>query len=247
MFGGVTTMVWKEWKELLAWRSANLRSRGPLSLLIVIVVFGLLMPLQIGVESVTSPVALVLWPWMAAFMASTTAAQSFAGERERHTLETLLASRLSDTAVLVGKTAAAVSYAWALALVSALLSLVTVNVAQGEERLVFWPLTTLIGMPLLALAAALAATSIGVLVSLRASTLRQAHQTVSIANMVLIFGGVYGLRALPPAWQDALARFLLGTPPTMLMALAGLLAALIGIILLLIAKARFRRGQIALD
>ena len=54
-------------------------------------------------------------------------ADSFAGERERHTLETLLASRLPDRAILFGKVLAAVGYGWVLVMLMLVLSLVTVN------------------------------------------------------------------------------------------------------------------------
>lgn len=53
----------------------------------------------------------------------TMVADSFAGERERHALETLLASRLSDRAILLGEAAALTSYGWLFGLVGAIMSI----------------------------------------------------------------------------------------------------------------------------
>ena len=49
---------------------------------------------------------------------------AIAGERERHTLETLLASRMPDRAILLGKVIVTVGYAWGMALVGLLLGVV---------------------------------------------------------------------------------------------------------------------------
>ena len=51
-------------------------------------------------------------------MVSSLVADSFAGERERHTLETLLASRLPDRAILAGKLLVPVAVAWGAALLA---------------------------------------------------------------------------------------------------------------------------------
>ena len=71
---------------------------------------------------------LVAWSWVPLMLVAGVVADSFAGERERHTLETLLASRLSDEAILVGKVTAAVGYGWGFTLVMAVVSLVSVNI-----------------------------------------------------------------------------------------------------------------------
>jgi ABC-2 type transport system permease protein len=48
---------------------------------------------------------------------------AIAGERERHTLETLLASRISDRAILLGKVIVTTGYAWGTALLGLLFGL----------------------------------------------------------------------------------------------------------------------------
>ena len=61
-------------------------------------------------------------------------ADSFAGERERHTLETLLASRLSDRAILFGKIAACIAYGWLMAMLCVLVGTITENVSHWEGQ-----------------------------------------------------------------------------------------------------------------
>ena len=73
---------------------------------------------------------------------------------------------------------------------------------QGE-LLMYQPNIALGGLALSFLGAGLAATA-GVLVSLRAGSVRQAAQTMSIAIMVLLFVPIFGLQALPAETQQRL-------------------------------------------
>ena len=134
MIRDILTVMWKEWRELLP---VGVTSRGrnrSWNLMIVLAVFGVFLPLQSGREWVQSPLTLLYWAWVPLFMTTGVVADSFAGERERHTLETLLSTRLPDTAILLGKLLTSVLYGWGLAAVSVLLGLVTVNVATWNGR-----------------------------------------------------------------------------------------------------------------
>ena len=62
-------------------------------------------------------------------------ADSFAGERERHTLETLLASRLSDHSILFGKIAASMAYGWLISLSCILAGAITVNIVNWHGQI----------------------------------------------------------------------------------------------------------------
>jgi ABC-2 type transport system permease protein len=174
--------MWKEFRELLI-QKPNLRG-GWIGLLVFIGVFGILLPLQSGPVWVESPIGIVYWIWVPFMMVSTIIADSFAGERERHTLETLLASRLSDKAILLGKICTAISYGWGLTLISLFLGLVSVNIVYGQGELLMYPLD--IGASILSvsfLMAAFAAT-LGVLLSLRAATVRSAQQTLGVVALL---------------------------------------------------------------
>ena len=134
MIHDVWTVVWKEWQEFRD-QLLSLR-RGGLSALILALILGVVAPVQLGAEWVESRLIIGYWPFLAATMVSSLIADSVAGERERHTLETLLASRLSDSAILIGKIIAAVLYGVGFAVANLVIGLIAVNVAHGENGLI---------------------------------------------------------------------------------------------------------------
>ena len=109
------TVLWKEWKEIVLERSAG--GSGSFRPLILIAVLGIFMPLRMGPERFFSATGLLAPTFFSAIVITAVIADSFAGERERHTLETLLASRLSDRAILFGKIAACIAYGWLISIV----------------------------------------------------------------------------------------------------------------------------------
>lgn len=242
MIGDVVTVMWKEWKEIMAMGGAQ---RGRFQLLVFVGIMGVFLPLQMGADWVTSPAVVGVWGWVPVVLVSTIIADSFAGERERHTLEGLLASRLSDAAILYGKMAAAVAYGWGLTLAGLVLGLITVNVAHRGGGLLLYPPITAIGALLLSFFGALLASAGGVLVSLRAQTVRQAQQTLSIATMVVFFVPVFGMQGLPDEVKQRMAAWVVqaGTLKLLLTGIAVLAA--IDILLVLAARARFRRPRLA--
>jgi len=242
----IITVVKKELKEF--WKArGSLRARL-LSFLPILIVFGIYMPLQqqeLWREAPFVPGAFFMA--LPLFLAGGTAADSFAGERERHTLETLLATRLSDRDIFVGKVLATVAYCVGVTWVAALASLVTLNLAAGGATPFLYTTSALtlllIGSPL----AALLITAIGVLVSLRAASVRAAAQIFSLALMACFIGGPLLLQALPTAWRDRVGAFLSGADWTMVGLLAGLALLLLDILLLALGSARFQRTRLILE
>lgn len=253
MIGDVLTILTKDLKEFVLQRGGITTTRaglrlggGWLSLLILVGVFGIFLPLQTGRDWVETPV-IVLWAWVPLFLTTSITADSFAGERERHTLETLLASRLSDTAILVGKVAAAIAYGWGVTLVSLVVGLISVNVVYGQGQLLMYPLNlTLSGLALSFLGAGLAATA-GVLVSLRASSVRQAAQTMSIAIMVLLFVPIFGIQALPAETQERLLTWVMSSSMDQILLVALGVLLVLDSVLLAAGLARFKRAKLILD
>ena len=125
----VLAVASKEWRALLGQRGF----RGKTGIVLFLAAFGIILPLQAGRAWITSPSLAIAWSWVPMFLVSTVIADAFAGERERHTLETLLATRLSDNAILFGKIVAAIGYAGAMTLASLLLGEVAVNLATWHE------------------------------------------------------------------------------------------------------------------
>jgi len=243
----VGTVVWKELREMRAPQSGQRWGRGGWSSpIIFVLVFGIFMPWQIGADWVESPLVIVYWAWVPMVLVSGVVAQTFAGERERHTLEALLATRLPDGAILAGKITAVVTYGWAVTVAAALLGVITTNILHWEGVLLFYSAGVLLAILLITLLVALLGTAVGVLVSLRASTVRQAQQTLGIASMVLVFAAVYGVQALP---IDLEAVVVQGSGQLMkqLVVGGGLAMAVLDAVLIALSAQRFQRAKLILD
>lgn len=248
MMTDLLTVMWKELHELFLQRGTR---RGTLtSIGLMLFLFGVIVPFQLGSEWVDTPRGLVFLCWIPFMMVNNVIADSFAGERERHTLETLLASRLSDLAILLGKIATAVIYGWGTSLVGMLLALITVNLFKGTGELLLYPLSYALGVPLVSLVVAGLAAGIGVLVSLHASTVRQAQQTVGTAFIVVILAVILVplfFQALPPDWKVGLVEFLNSADLTTIGLSALAAVSLIDVVLIAIAVFQFRRNRLILD
>lgn len=245
MIADVLTVAAKELKEHL-FSGTGLRG-GRLGLVVMLAVFGVLLPSQNGVEWLRSPAPMLIWSWVPLFLVAGVVADSFAGERERHTLETLLASRLPDEAILLGKVAASVAYAWGFTLATAVLSAISVNLFDWQGRVVLFPPAIIAGVALFSLLTAIGMAAAGVLVSLRAPTVRQAAQALSAGVMVLLFVPMFGIRALPAATRAEWAVRLAALDAGALAAAAALLLVLLDALLLAACFARFRRARLVLD
>jgi len=240
------TVLWKEWKEIVMERSAG--GAGSYRPLILIVVLGIFVPFQMGPERFLSATGLLAPTFFSAIVITTVIADSFAGERERHTLETLLASRLSDRAILFGKIAASIAYGWLMSISCILAGTITVNAANWHGQILMFHdaaswLIILLGPPLMGGVVATA----GVLVSLRAATVRGAQQTLAVAFAVLLLGVVFGSNRLPAEWKAWFARVLFTWSETgLVVAAEGVLLA-IDLALLFAGMARFQRSKLVLD
>ena len=245
MIADILTVARKEWREYL-FAGSGLKG-GRMGLVIMLAVFGILLPAQNGTTWISSPAPLLAWSWVPLMLVSGVIADSFAGERERHTLETLLASRLPDRAILLGKVAAAVGYGWGFAIVIAVLSLVTVNLVHWQGRVAWFPALTAVSIPVFSFLTALLASSAGVLVSLRAPTARQAAQMLSIAVMLILFVPVFGIRALPAELRASLMAVAMAGGVKTVLATVALVLAGVDVALLAASLARFQRARLSLD
>jgi ABC-2 type transport system permease protein len=216
-------------------------------LAIFVGIFGVAMPLQMGRQWVESPVGLVYWAWVPLFLVTGVIADSFAGERERHTLETLLASRLSNRAILFGKFLAALAYVWGQILVSLLLGAVVVNLVHGRGQFLLYRASVGLGAAGLGLLGAGLVAGVGILISLRAPTVRQAQQTLLIPFTIVMLLPSIGTMLLPADLQARFFKWMMEADVTPFV--LGVLAVLLVIdaALLAAALARFQRARLILD
>jgi ABC-2 type transport system permease protein len=240
------TVLWKEWKEIVLERSGS--GAGRFRPLFLIAVLGIFVPLRMGPERFFSAAGLLMPTFFSAIVITAVISDSFAGERERHTLETLLASRLSDHAILFGKIAASIAYGWLISLSCILAGAITVNITNWHGEIFMFHdapswLVLLLGPPLVGGVIATA----GVLVSLHATTVRGAQQTLSIGIGVLFMGIVFGSSLLPVEWKAWFARiFITWSPTNLVLAALGVLLC-IDLAFLFAGMARFQRAKLVLD
>jgi ABC-2 type transport system permease protein len=176
MIDDILTVMWKERKGLFRFRGS--RTRFLLTLLMP-VLMAFQGPLSDGPDWVEQEGSVIFAAIIPVIVVLITVPESFAGERERHTLGTLLASRLPDRAILFGKLAVSLAFAWGVTLIVLLLGLVIVNVAHGDGELLFFtPTIALADLAVSFLLATLCAGA-GVLISLRSATVQEAAQTLA--------------------------------------------------------------------
>ncbi len=244
MLTDIFTVIEKEIKELLFQRGQGRTSL--VRLLVFVGVFGILLPLQNGIESLQSPASLAFWAWIPYLLVSGVTADTFAGERERHTLETLLASRLSDRAILFGKLGAVVLYGWGITVATVLLNLLTINLVYWQGTVTLYPPALFAVILAVSLLISVFAAGLGIAISLRAATARAAQQTLSIIMFVLLIP-LFALSFLPKEVLAGLDAFLVGLSLPQLLAGALLILLVFDLGLLAYALSQFRREKLITD
>jgi ABC-2 type transport system permease protein len=241
----ILTVMWKERKGLF-----RVRGRRAQALLAMFspVLLAIYFPLQEGARWVGSPLSLLLAFIAPLILVGISIPDSFAGERERHTLPTLLASRLSDRAILFGKIITSVAFGWGVTLVLLLISLVTVNVANWDGHILFYKPSILLAALAFSFLIALLTAAAGVLFSLRAATAQEAQQTLMavllIPPMILQFGlfAILSSESGEASFREVLSS--LSFEQIILVIVAVLLV--LDVVLLMAAMARFQRARLIL-
>ncbi len=246
MVEDILTVMWKEYKGLL--RSSGSRWKSIAILVTPIALFGVIFPIQFQEDWLAGYWSLAVALVTPIMLIATTISESFAGERERHTLETLLASRLPDQAILLGKLFASLLFGWGMTLFLLVVSLVTVNLFGGRGQFCFYqPTIFWLDIASSMLVSGLVS-SLGILISLHAPTVQNAAQTIMLAlfmPLLLLQAVVFLLPSFVPvdSIKDRLAQLDFETIIAILLIV--LVAANIG--LFLSALARFRRSKLILS
>jgi ABC-2 type transport system permease protein len=189
------TMIWKESKDfLLSGGHSNL-----LQPLLISGILGIVLPLSFTQHWINLEPVPVLIIWYAPFLFITSfIGDAIAGERERHTLETLLASRISDQAILLGKLMVVVGFTWGITLFCLLLGAIVVNLSRSQGQWEFYaPINLFLVVLVISFLTILLAASGGVLISLKSATVRQAAQTTVLGEIILGFAVYVVVRLLP--------------------------------------------------
>ena len=235
-------------KELLEMADQLLRlRRGGWSMLVVVAVLGVASPLQLGTQWLDSPMMFLYWPLLVSSTTSSLVADAIAGERERHTLETLLATRIGDGAILAGKLLAAVSYGMGFVVVNLAIGWGVVCARFGGGTLLPMPPGRLPALLALVASSAWLMAALGVLVSIRAATVRQAQQVFGVLLVVLLMTPVGIVQLASPLLRTRVLLWLARTGADGAALRGAGALALAALALTGLAVARFRRGRIAFD
>jgi ABC-2 type transport system permease protein len=234
----IWTMIWKETKDSILQGGLTALVRP----MLLMGILGIIFPLRFGLQWLAlAPIVVGIVVYFPLLLVLSFVGDSIAGERERHTLETLLASRISDSAIVLGKIIVTTVYAWSTALLGLLLGLVVANLSKGQGSWQFYThvdlLLEVLGLSLLT---GLLGASGGVLISMRSATVRQAQQLVLVAMLVLAGGGVLLSRFLPADVISSLSE-------SQLWLIAIAVLAVLDLILLGVSLVSFRRTRLMMS
>ena len=229
------------------WRELIYLWRGSRSLMVIlrylafVAIFGAIVPWQAGPAWFGSPLPLLYLGWLATYLAAAATSGSFAREREQHTLESLLATRLPDSAILLGKISAGVAYAGVLVAASLLLGQLVVGLKPGVDPAIYRPSVGLGGF-IASLLAAFAIGALSSLTSITAQTVRQAQASLSLILLVLFLPLIAG--QFVPGLQEALQTGALSIDTDAVILAVLLALALVDVALWMQARRAFRRPRL---
>ena len=245
MINDILTVMWKERKGLF-----HLRGRRAQALIAMLSPFflAIYMPWEAGVAWVERGISLLVAFVVPLILVGITIPDSFAGERERHTLPTLLASRLSDRAILLGKIITSVAFGWGVTLIVLLVGLVTVNVVHWDGHVLFYKPSILLADLAFSLLVALLTAAAGVLFSLRSATVQEAQQSLMAVLLIppsilgVVMSAIMGSASASARLQQVLGA--LSFEQVILVIVAVLLV--LDVVLLMAAMSRFKRARLIL-
>lgn len=249
MIHDLRTIMWKEFKDLKQLLTGSFGQKA--GLVFFLVVFGVFMPLQSGPAFREAPFLLFVFSFMSLFSVIQVVPDSFAGERERHTLETLLATRLTDKGILFGKILTIILYGWLMAVAIKTLVLLTVNFAFSEGEIIFPSLPVLIASLLGGFLVSMFGTCTGVFISMKAPTVRHAHQSLAwlvmgIWFMPIMIGPIL-FRVIPQETIRQVTGAVKQINPVPVLFIVNFLLLLVNLVILYFVLKRYKRTQLILS
>jgi len=238
----IVVIMRKEWEDikstLLSYH--NLQA-GIWPILLFCVAFGIYEPVKKGIEWMQSPIMVfslsVLVPFIVIGFISP---YSFVGERKRGTLEPLLATPVSDQAILFGKIGIAALYGWGISFVSMLLGLFSPFFSTG--RFLLYPLGMAIPTLLLSLFFSLLVAIIGANSSLYAKTLLEAQNNLGMALFIpVVLPAFFVGPFMPEAWKIIIIQVVSQLGTTNLLLIFMVLMFIVDNVSILITLRRFHR------
>jgi len=237
----------KEWSDIKTTLfSKGNPAAGLLPLLLISGAVSVYEPLRIGLAWLQSPIMVfflvVLVPISVIGFVSP---DSFVRERRRGTLEPLLATPISDQALLFGKIGMAGLYGWGIMLANMLLSLVTLNIVYASGGILLYSYGMSIAVITTGLLFCFLLATGGVYYSLYATTLLEAQNGLGMLVFVpIVLVALFVSPYTPGWWQGLVAQGVatIGVPVLFLISVAILLV--MNGVLLVVTQAHFQRKRL---
>lgn len=144
----------------------------------------ILFPIQFGMDWAEGYFSLFVGVAIPLLIVGITVPDAIAGERERHTLETLLASRLPAQSILIGKVLISVISGWGGTLLVFIISLLVLNISRADGQIILYRPAVFLAQLASSLAISLLVAGLGVLISMHAPTVQIAQQNLFTSLMV---------------------------------------------------------------
>lgn len=243
MIEDILTVIWKEIHEILQLSDRRVNSGW----LFFVIVLGAIMVFPIFGGDIWIKAALTFWVGLPLMFMMQLVADSFAGERERHTLETLLATRLPDRAILLGKYLAPIMLVWLTIQVGMLLSLIPLNIFHGRQGLLIFSPELLVSGTMLSFLVCMYISGVGVVASLYSSSVQSAQTRVGLVtftSFLLPFILLCLAIQMSLFSMEDLARFLQNTSSLTITLLLASVLLVINLGLLFFAYWRFHRSRL---
>ncbi len=239
------TILWKESKGLMY--SSGSAKRTLITQLFSIGIVAIVLPLQMKTDWLVTGFSLIVAIVVPLMLVGTTIPASFAGEREKNTLETLLASRLPDRVILFGKMLVAVLYGWMATILILLISMVVVNILFWQGKILFFETRFFLADLVLSLVFSVFVASLGVNISLKAPTTQGAQQTllfsILVPLMILQVIPVVLFSVLPNG-RDIIDQIVQAVSFNTLVLVLGTTFLVLCVGLLYLAVSRFQRSKL---
>lgn len=247
MIRDLKTMVWKERKSLF--NQSGGKRQALLTLLVPAGMFAIVLPWQEGRGFFESPLPIFASIFIPMLIVLLILPESFAGERERHTLATLLASRLSDRVILFGKLIVPVALGWIITIVALFVGFIIANITDWSGQLIFYSPFNVLAALVLSFLIAVTSASAGVIISLRAATVREAQQTLMAVIMfpVLLLGVAGTFIFTVETIRDRVTQFMDAVEPTLLFLIVTIILIAACYLLMRAAMKRFNRSRLILS
>ena len=250
MIAQTLVIMRKEWEDIKStlFSYHNLQA-GIWPILIFCVAFGVYEPLRIGPDWLRSPMMVfsssVLVPFI---VIGSISPYSFVGERKRGTLEPLLATPVSDQAILSGKIGIAVLYGWGVTLVNMLLGLGSINLFLAKGKFLLYPPGIAIPTVLLSLFFSILVATMGTNSSFYAKTLLEAQNNLGMTLFIPIALPAFLVGPfMPEAWKGLIVQIITQLGVTNLFLILIVLLFMVDGICMVIALTRFHRKLLILE